>query len=165
MSEERLYMHEKENRWWGFFFVCFYSEGRGGGWGSNVNYSSETQPRPSEERKHWSWKWTGKKMGNSQGENCGVKETFPVTTHDVSERHKSQYASKLVVNLFILYVKNSYSRCAIASLSLNIWQTALESQAQMIIVVRIQAVDTLIGIDKPHQTMPRFTTKGEQIFK
>lgn len=30
MSEERLYMHEKENRWWGFFFVCFYSEGRGG---------------------------------------------------------------------------------------------------------------------------------------
>lgn len=41
---------------------------------------------------------------------------------------------------------------------MGIGQNVLMPQAAMIIVILIQAVDTLMGINKPDQCMPRFTT-------
>lgn len=38
-------------------------------------------------------------------------------------------------------------------------------QAVMIIVIPMQAVDMLMGINKPDQCMPRFTTMTEKIPK
>lgn len=94
-----------------------------------------------------------------------MKETFLMTAHHICEGHKSHNTAlqRRQSIHFLRYQKQHVLYSAITSPSLGVGQNVLMPQTATIIVILIQAVDTLMGINKPDERMSRFTTvKGSK---
>lgn len=170
MCELRVYMHEEENRWNSLFFWRT-REGDGGLARMSSFPPRHSRGRQREESTEGSGKWrkeAGRKERSKVGREVWREGDIPNDNlpHVWRTQELQLRTSTPVLNfIFLMYQKEHVFCYIITNPSVDIWQTVLMPQAATIIVVPVQAVDTLMGINKPDQCMLRFTTTAEKLSK
>lgn len=163
LCEQREFMHENENRW---IFLLLWRTREGEGVECTLLFRDTAASIRGKKalivevndggRKDREWRGVRREMWREGDISLWQPTTLLKGTRTKTKHFKS--GSQFI----FLYIWNSIS-CAVTRPSMDIWQAVLKPQAALIIVIPIQAVHKLMGINKPGQRMPRFTTKAEKI--